>query len=115
MVLALVKTTVGGETYYFRGSKAVYEDTQISTATGITLADPATEGDKLPHRTPDVMGHGILVKIAVTDGTGTTAKTRSLLCSIDKLPTIDQNLVGKTYPGGNAITSARVKRDATFY
>lgn len=115
MVLALCKMTVNTETYYFRGSKAIYENTDIATATGISLANPATEGDKLPHRTPDILGHGVAIKISVSHGSGTTVKTSSLLCATDKIASIDQNLIGKTYPGGNIITSARVKRDATFY
>lgn len=113
MALKLLKTTVsagaGTEDYFFKGSATTYTG-DIATATGISVAGTEEQG-KVPHRLPDLLLSGALIRLAASVGTATNPKTIKLLCSIDKLPTVRAALIGKTL-GSGTVKSVRVPRDA---
>lgn len=103
MVAAAV--TAGGsntaEDYYFKSNPLLYAS--ISTETGIApaLADNKT----VPHRVEDLLLGGVLARVAVTVGnTPATRRTIRLLCSVEKLASVETSLIGKAIPQGT-ITS----------
>lgn len=119
--LKLLKATVGageGSTvYYFKGSATAYADADVAAATGISVA-PDADREKIPHRVPDLLLGGALIRLAVTTGTTAASReTKSVLCTIDKLPSVRESststpkgLVGASL-NSKVISSVRVKRD----
>lgn len=113
--LSLLTATFGADKYFFRGSAAAY-DSVVATATGITEAI-AGDQDEAPHPVSELTRAGVIKRIAVSVREGTSLKTKTLFCTVDKLKTVLDSatgLKGKTAFGGT-ITSVRIPRKAKTY
>lgn len=113
--LSLLAATVGTQKYFFQGSTLAY-DAVVAPATGIAAAID-TDQDEAPHRISELTRAGIIKRIAVSVRVGTSLKTKTLFCGVDKLKTVLDSatgLKGKTAFGGT-ITSVRIPRKARTY
>lgn len=114
LVLHKVSITSGSasKVWYFKAPDGTYTGA-ISTATGVDKAAD-TEQDEAPHRVSDLLAKGILTRITVSYGTGTSRKQAKLLCQRTKVGTVLDDLEGKALKS-STISSARIPRSMSFY
>jgi hypothetical protein len=100
-----------GTKYFFLQSEASY--TGVETQTGV---DKATDDqlDAPRYKVGELLARGILIRVTASVKVGTATRTRQLLVTRDKVVAALEGLKGKTV-GGGIVTSARIKRNMSFY
>jgi hypothetical protein len=109
-----VSVTVGSanpDTYYFKG-RADLATADLAIITGVSVA-PDIEQNRPCVKVEELLGKGILVRMATRYGSGTAPKTALLLCSRNKIVVAFDQLIGAPLRGG-LVLSASIRRKATF-
>jgi hypothetical protein len=100
-----------GLKYFFLQDPSTY--TGLATETGVDKATDA-QLDAPRYKVGELLARGIVVRITASIKVGTTTRTRQILVTRDKVVTALETLKGKAL-GGGTISSARIKRNMSFY